>query len=558
MDGAEVSTTTSTGTDGSTTTTQTVQPVAQGAGGSDGLADIPLARDSNGNPLLQVGLPSGVGIQVSSVSGGSQDLGSRVGAALGSGANADPAFGAAVTDGLNSAFGGTPPANLVVRSLSLSVQGDVPPSQPIRISGSSSANEALVIDVSHLPPGTVLDLSDVPFAVIVGNTTLTGGTGRNVVVADGGSQTMVLGEDDDELHAGAGDDIVGSKGGNDKLFGDEGNDWVVGGVGNDELHGGAGNDVLQGGASDAGKWSFKLDAQGQLLASFTPTNADLADSTGFSASGVWTTASGSGNVTDGRFSFVHQSYSLVQDTALLVHALTGRLPSVSEMGALAGGAFSSQELGAMAHAYFLQQHPALATQAVEAQVAAVIAQAGGGSVSDSGLVGLGVQHLAAGGSWADIWLALARHHTHSAALTDAQGNLSLVHQSLLGETGWSASGGDDTLVGGAGNDVLVGGSGRNTLDGGEGTDMAVFFGQAADYQLARSGNDVLVRHKHSGDVSTVRDTELFMFSGQAWALNASLPLGEDFVDLSASASGPLVLVGTQQLQSIGFHPDWVV
>jgi len=333
---------------------------------------------------------------------------------------------------------------------------------------------------------------------------------------------------------------------------------VVGGVGNDELHGGAGNDVLQGGASDAGKWSFKLDAQGQLLASFTPTNADLADSTGFSASGVWTTASGSGNVTDGRFSFVHQSYSLVQDTALLVHALTGRLPSVSEMGALAGGAFSSQELGAMAHAYFLQQHPALATQAVEAQVAAVIAQAGGGSVADSGLVSLGVQHLAAGGNWADIWLALARHHTHSAALTDAQGNLSLVHQSLLGETGWSVSGGDDTLMGGAGNDVLVGGSGRNTLDGGEGTDMAVFFGQAADYQLARSGNDVLVRHKHSGDVSTVRDTELFMFSGQAWALNASLPLGEDFVDLPASASGPLVLVGTQQLQSIGFHPDWVV
>ena len=65
----------------------------------------------------------------------------------------------------------------------------------------------------------------------------------------------MLGADDD-IHGGGGNDVVASKGGNDRLYGD------------DHLEGGAGNDLLQGGMSDAGAWSFALNPDGNMHASY--------------------------------------------------------------------------------------------------------------------------------------------------------------------------------------------------------------------------------------------------------------------------------------------------
>jgi RTX calcium-binding nonapeptide repeat (4 copies) len=140
---------------------------------------------------------------------------------------------------------------------------------------------------------------------------------------------------------------------------------------------------------------------------------------------------------------------------------------------------------------------------------------GAGSVSDE-WIDLGVNHLNQGGSWSSIWLALARHSTHTSKMTDAQGNLKLVEQTL-GETGWRNTAGDDTLQGDAGNDVLIGGAGADVLDGGTGTDVAIYFGAASDYEVALHLNvtsatpDVRVRHKPSGDTDTVRNVEFFKF-----------------------------------------------
>jgi Ca2+-binding RTX toxin-like protein len=104
---------------------------------------------------------------------------------------------------------------------------------------------ALVIDASELPRGTVLNLNDVEFAVIIGPVHLDGGDGRNIVVADGHSQYIMLGEDDDTLDGGAGDDTVGSAGGDDVIDGGSGNDLIFGGEGNDMLDGGDGEDIAE-------------------------------------------------------------------------------------------------------------------------------------------------------------------------------------------------------------------------------------------------------------------------------------------------------------------------
>mgnify|MGYP000085152518 CR=1 FL=1 len=137
---------------------------------------------------------------------------------------------------------------LWVNQLTLTSDTSTTPDAPIKVTGTANSNqgnyqEALVIDTRQLPEGTILDLAEVEFAVIVGdNVTVRGGEGANIVFAGAGSQNIVLGADDDELHGGDGDDTVGSKGGDDKLFGDAGEDTLFGGTGKNTLHGGTGTD----------------------------------------------------------------------------------------------------------------------------------------------------------------------------------------------------------------------------------------------------------------------------------------------------------------------------
>jgi hypothetical protein len=134
----------------------------------------------------------------------------------------------------------------VVQVQSLTLTGS--PSEAVSISGTDTAQQVMVIDASALPPGTVLNLNNVEFAIIIGPGHYGGGSGSNVIVADGSNQQIVLGPDDDTIHAGAGNDTVGSTLGNDEIYGDAGNDVVFGGTGNDSLYGGTENDTLAGGS----------------------------------------------------------------------------------------------------------------------------------------------------------------------------------------------------------------------------------------------------------------------------------------------------------------------
>jgi Ca2+-binding RTX toxin-like protein len=215
----------------------------------------------------------------------------------------------------------------------------------------------------------------------------------------------------------------------------------------------------------------------------------------------------------------------------------------------------------MAHDYHVKTTGTQA-QALETQLSGLINQIWGAGSANSDLVTLGVQHLNAGGAWSDVWLALATHARHKGTLTDAQGNVNIVSNQSLSETGWSLLAGDNTLEGGAGNDVLVGGGGHNTLDGGTGTDLAVFFGTAADFDVALVRNattgvhEAQLRHKLTGAVNTVRDVELFQFGGQAYSVPVGRPQPAEgvFVELTTYMEP----VSKVTLQGVGFHPEWIV
>jgi hypothetical protein len=249
VDGVEVKTETVT-ENGEEVEIVTVDPVSgdrQDTDGTSNSADIPLHHDDEGEPVTTISLPEGVGF--SSYGNDSARENNGVSDLIGM------INDVASIREVNSMTSGTrsflsllvaDSSELWANEITLTTNSDTPPSEPITIQGNSNGNgiEALVIDASNLPPGTVLDLSDVEFAVVIGPATLTGGGGSNLVYAGEGSQTIILGEDDDELHGGDGDDTVGSEGGDDLLFGDAGNDTLFGGEGMDTLHGGSDTDLV--------------------------------------------------------------------------------------------------------------------------------------------------------------------------------------------------------------------------------------------------------------------------------------------------------------------------
>ncbi|MDD3484940.1 Ig-like domain-containing protein, partial [Azovibrio restrictus] len=234
VDGVTVQTAQQTNQDGSTTTTTTIAPVTSTrvedqATSNDSLADIPLVT-SGSSTLLAVGLPVGVGVQASALEGSDLTLRQQLINASEPRISDDPTFQQILSDGIDAYLTTvSAPGQVIVRSLDLSAaSGSVAPGNPVLISGAvaSASNpnqqEALVIGARDLPAGTVLQLDNVEFAIIVGAAKVIGGEGRNFVIGDEASQYIVLGADDDLLHGGAGNDTVGSKAGDDILYGDEG------------------------------------------------------------------------------------------------------------------------------------------------------------------------------------------------------------------------------------------------------------------------------------------------------------------------------------------------
>ncbi|WP_349630274.1 Ig-like domain-containing protein [Acidovorax sp. CCYZU-2555] len=282
VDGVAVTTVTQ--ADGSTRISiPIVQNDRQESVGAGSTADITLVKSANGQPILSVGVPTGVGITAEgfatpqSTSAALADLGLRL-------EQVDGASNQLINDGNRFFASLDPTAKLVVQLLTLSIPGTAAPGEPIRVTGSTAANvlEAVIVDARGLPAGTVLQVDDIDFVAIVGAVRVIGGAGRNSASGDGAAQYIVLGADDDIIHGGGGNDTVGSKGGDDQIYGDAGNDTVFGGAGNDLLSGGSGSDKLNGGtgfdvALQEGKrsdYSITLDGTGIKLTHIATSVAD--------------------------------------------------------------------------------------------------------------------------------------------------------------------------------------------------------------------------------------------------------------------------------------------
>ncbi|WP_130536804.1 DUF4347 domain-containing protein [Thiomicrorhabdus indica] len=269
VDGVTVETQEESDENGNQTTTINVAPTTDERDEDEetehgNLADIPIASDEQGNPVVQVSIPTGVGFTAQAVTPATNengDLATTLRELLISVSEprteSEEDLNEIIQEGIDAYVPTVnDEAQVTVRTVTLSTaegrDGPVP-SEPIIVTGAMGTGEddldnpdrqeALVIDVRDLPSGTVLQLDNVEFAIVIGATSINGGEGRNIVSGDGSSQFIVLGEADDILKGGAGNDTIGSRGGDDELYGGSGDDILFGGTDDDLIDGGVGTDI---------------------------------------------------------------------------------------------------------------------------------------------------------------------------------------------------------------------------------------------------------------------------------------------------------------------------
>jgi Ca2+-binding RTX toxin-like protein len=167
---------------------------------------------------------------------------------------------------------------VAVEKFMLTTSGLTAPGTPITVSGNAASGndalaQALMIDATHLPKDTVINLRNVDFSVLVGSATLDI-QGKSLVYAGDGDQKILLGAAGGEAHGGAGNDTLTGKNGNDRIFGDAGDDTLTGGAGRDLICGGSGIDtaIYAGHQSD-----YTIQRNGSIFTVRSlsdPTNAD--------------------------------------------------------------------------------------------------------------------------------------------------------------------------------------------------------------------------------------------------------------------------------------------
>jgi len=551
IDGVSVETTQQTNASGLMTTTTEIAPtpadrVEDSSSPHNTLADIPLVTDTAGEATLSIGLPTGTGVQSIELSGDDLTLRQQLVTASQSRIADDAAYAQILSDGIDAYLATvTDPEQVTVRTLVLTAaSGSAASSQPILITGASGTGEsdsahpdrqeALVIDASDLPAGSVLDLEQVEFAIIIGAVTVIGGEGRNLVLGDEAAQTIVLGVEDDILHGGAGDDTIGSTSGNDQLFGDDGNDTLIGGAGDDSLDGGTGDDLLQGGQSYAGTWEFSIDAQNQPITTFTAAGS-LAALGSETVTGAWDQSTsdltGYAGVT-----FGSADASLLEAISLLYRVFTDAAPTVADMNYEVAENTTAEGL---ANAVYQWHAWGKVFSDTTAQSAELITWLWGDAAADDQLAEAVADYIAQGGSWGEVLLAGVLHANYRAQFEDADGTLSLTQSLSSGESGWSADTGDDTLAGGAGNDTLIGGRGSDILDGGDGLDTAVFSGNLSDSQLTWDGDTLLVAN--GDDTDQLTGIERLQFDDMSIALDVTADGNAGLTMAFIAAVAPLFL-----------------
>lgn len=398
----------------------------------------------------------------------------------------------------------------------------------------------------------------------IGNDTLSGGTGVDIIQADTGNDRADGGAGNDVLRGMTGDDSLYGNTGNDAVSGGAGNDTTDGGDGNDDVYGDAGLDVLYGGAGND-----RLDGGAGADALFggagddTYVVDDAGDTVSESAGGV---DAGGDDLVEAYISYVLPSY--VENMKIVAATSTIGTGNALDNGLTGNGVANVlYGLGGNDRLFGLEGNDTLF-----------------GGDGDDSLDGHSGNDVMNGGAGNDSYLVDSVSDIVSEltdALTDAGGrdsisssvtitapqfveNVLLTGKNTLNATGNGENNGltgnlnnnvllgldgNDTLLGMAGNDALRGGNGNDNLQGGDGVDTLIG-GLGADTMtgdLTTYRQDIFVFETiaDSGVGSGLRDVILDYGSGDLLDLR--------LIDANAGVAGDqaFTFIGTGQFTAAG-------
>jgi len=318
--------------------------------------------------------------------------------------------------------------------------------------------------------------------------TLRGNSGDDDLNGQGGNDTIYGYEGNDTLTGGAGDDRLHGGDGNDQLSGDAGNDFLDGGEGSDTLTGGAGNDT------------YLVDEAGDVVVEALNGGTDTVRLA--LESGAYTLTDHVENATVDALAGAVSVTGNGLNNVLTGNGLNNLLNGDAGNDTLNGGAGNDTLIGG-----------------------AGLDKLFGGEGDDTYEVDLAgdtvTEALNQGTDTVQVNYAAAGTHTLAAnvengiIISDLGLKVNLTGNTLANRLEGNA--GDNVLMGGAGSDTLVGGGGNDTLDGGAGaadTNWAMFDADFDDYLVVRPSNtDVRLTHIASGDVTIVRNVQMFDFNG---------------------------------------------
>ncbi|KPW44116.1 Calcium binding hemolysin protein, partial [Pseudomonas syringae pv. berberidis] len=318
----------------------------------------------------------------------------------------------------------------------------------------------------------------------------------------------------DQLSGGEGADYLTGGEGNDRLLGDAGNDTLYGDSGNDQLDGGTGNDYLTGGeGSDIYRFSR---GWGQDSINNYDSSAGKTDAIEFATDILPADITVTRSYNDLVLSLKNSTDKV---TISGYFQNDGDTPYTVEQIRFADGTqWNVEQIKNMAAFTFTDGNDALTGYASDDRIV--------GGMGDDVLNGLAGNDVLNGDEGNDNLYGGTGQDT----LSGGSGS-----DYLYGEEGndlLAGNAGSDTLYGGDGNDILDGGTGNDTLDGGRGSDTYRFakgYGQdsinnssygetaadkvdviqmdglnPADLRFSRSGDDLVIQIKATGDTLTVR------------------------------------------------------
>ncbi|WP_422362893.1 tandem-95 repeat protein [Pyruvatibacter mobilis] len=259
------------------------------------------------------------------------------------------------------------------------------------------------------------------------------------------------------------DDTLAGNAQNDFLYGEAGNDQISGGGGNDWLYGGSGADTLNGGDG------FDTVLYG---ASDAAVEIDLSAGTGLG-----------GHAQGDTLTSVEQIEGSAFDDVIRGGAAAEALFGEDGNDLLSGGAGADQ----------LHGGDGIDTVDYSAEAAGVDVSLADGQASD-------------GGGAID-------------SLSSFENIVGSAHADTL--KGDSAA---NIITAGDGDDVLLESSGNDDLQGGAGTDEVRLAGTRADYAVAMLANGKwTITHALTGDVTTLTDVEMAVFSDETVSLQNTAP-----------------------------------